>query len=153
MLPTTRGEQPVRVLLVERSEETRDLFAALFTGMGYEVKTFTTGTEALAHAPLFRPHAIFSSIFLPDQSGYDLCAGMRRMPATANALIVAITGHTAPNAAQLAQAAGFDRYLVKPVKLETILETMQAIDGYRGKAMPDAPLPTAAYDRACPASA
>lgn len=146
MLPTTRGEQPFRILLVDRSEETRDLFAALFTGMGYEVMTVNTGTEALAHAPLFRPHAIFSAIFLPDQSGFDLCAALRRMPATAKTLIVAITGHMLPDSARLAQEAGFDRYLVKPVQFETLLETMQFLDGYRGTAMPQsaAPGPTSA---------
>lgn len=146
MLPTTRGEQPFRILLVDRSEETRDLFATLFTGMGYEVMTLNTGTEALAHAPLFRPHAIFSAIFLPDQSGFDLCAALRRMPVTAKALIVAITGHMLPDSARLAQEAGFDRYLVKPVQFETLLETMQFLDGYRGTVMPQdtAPGPTSA---------
>lgn len=124
MLPTTCGEQPFRVLLVDRSEETRDLFAALFLGMGYEVRTVTTGTEALAWVPLFRPHAIFSAIFLPDQSGFDLCAALRRMPETADALIVAITGFMSPDSARLAQEAGFDQYLVKPVKLEAILATL-----------------------------
>jgi CheY-like chemotaxis protein len=127
MLPTTPGKQPFRILLVDRSEETRDLFASLFTGMGYEVMTLTTGTEALAHAPLFRPHAIFSAIFLPDQSGFDLCAALRRLPATADALIVAITGHRSDDAARLAHTAGFDHYLVKPVKLEAILATVEDI--------------------------
>ena len=124
MLPTTCGEQPFRILLADRSEETRDLFAALFLSMGYEVKTVTTGTEALAWALLFRPQAIFTAIHLADQSGFDLCAALRRMPQTANALIVAITGHLSPDCARLAREAGFDHYLVKPVKLEAILATL-----------------------------
>lgn len=124
MLPTTCGEQPFRILLADRSEETRDLFAALFLSLGHEVKTVTSGTEALAWAPLFRPHAIFTAIHLPDQSGFDLCAALRRMPETADVLIVAITGHLPRDCAQRARAAGFDHYLVKPVKLEAILATM-----------------------------
>lgn len=129
MLPTTRGERPFRVLLVDRSEETRDLFAALFSAMGHEVRAVVTATEALAHVPLFRPDAVFSAIFLPDRSGFDLCAALRRMPATADALIVAITGHTAPDVARLAEAAGFDHYLLKPVKLEAIVEIVQSLGG------------------------
>jgi CheY-like chemotaxis protein len=124
MLPTTCGEQPFRILLADRSEETRDLFAALFLSMGYEVKTVTTGTEALAWAPLFRPQAVFTAIHLPDQSGFDLCAALRRMPQMADVLIVAITGHLSPDCARLAHEAGFDHYLVKPVKLEAILATL-----------------------------
>jgi len=129
MLPTTRGEQPFRVLLADRSEETRELFAALFLSLGYEVKTVTTGIEALTSVPLFRPHAVFTAIHLPDQSGFTLCAALRRMPETAHALIVAITGHNPLDRAVLAREAGFDDYLVKPVKLDTILATMRAIDG------------------------
>jgi CheY-like chemotaxis protein len=124
MLPTTCGEQPFRILLADRSEETRDLFAALFLSMGYEVKTVITGTEALAWAPLFRPQAIFTAIHLPDQSGFDLCAALRRMPETADVLIVAITGHLSHDCARLAREAGFDHYLLKPVKLEAVLATL-----------------------------
>jgi CheY-like chemotaxis protein len=126
MLPRTCGEQPFRVLLADRNEETRDLFAALFLGMGYEVKTVATGLEALDRAALFRPQAIFTAIHLADQSGFDLCAALRRMPQTADALIVAITGYLSPDCARLAREAGFDHYLVKPVKLEAILATMGA---------------------------
>jgi CheY-like chemotaxis protein len=127
MLPTTCGEQPFRILLADRSEETRDLFAALFLSMGYGVKTVATGTEALAWAPLFRPHAIFTAIHLADQSGFDLCAALRRMPQTADVLIVAITGHLSRDCDRLAREAGFDHYLVKPVKLDAILATMGAV--------------------------
>jgi two-component system CheB/CheR fusion protein len=93
--------------------------------MGYEVKTVTTGTEALAWAPLFRPQAIFTAIHLADQSGFDLCAALRRMPQMADVLIVAITGHLSRDCARLAREAGFDHYLVKPVKLEAILATLR----------------------------
>jgi CheY-like chemotaxis protein len=126
MLPMTHGEQPFRVLLVDRSEETRDIFAALFLNLGYEVRTVATATEALAWAPLFRPHAVFTAIFLPDQSGFDLCTLLRKMPHMATALIVAITGHMAPDAARLAAEVGFDHYLVKPVNLDAILATLRS---------------------------
>jgi len=125
MLPTTRGAQPFRVLLVDRSEETRDLFASLFLSLGFEVRTVATATEGLAWAPVFRPHAVFTAIFLPDGSGFDFCTALRKMPQTADALIVAITGHRTPDSARLAAEVGFDHYLVKPVKLDTILATLE----------------------------
>ena len=127
MLPNTCGKQPLRVLLVDRSAETRDLFATLFAAMHYEVRTAISVGEALFHAPLFRPHAVFTSVLLPDGSGFDLCAALRKLPQTADSLIVAITGHVAPDSAALAHEAGFDEYLVKPVGLTTILETMKRV--------------------------
>lgn len=102
------------------------MFAALFLTLGYDVRTVATATEALAWVPLFRPHAVFTGIFLPDQSGFDLCALLRKMPDSAGALIVAITGHMGADAAGRAAAAGFDHYLVKPVNLDAILATLQA---------------------------
>ena len=111
------------------------MFAALFLNLGHEVRTVATATEALAWVPVFRPNAVFTSIFLPDQSGFDLCACLRKMPHTADALIVAITGHMGPDAVRLAAEAGFDHYLVKPVTLDTVLKTLQA---------PAAPCPTSA---------
>jgi CheY-like chemotaxis protein len=153
MLPRTCGEQPFRVLLADRSEETRDLFAALFLSMGYEVKTVTTGLEALDWAARFRPKAIFTAIYLADQSGFDLCAALRRMPETADVLIVAITGYLSRDCARLAREAGFDQYLVKPVKLEAILATMGAVDGCKGTRLPPAGPPSANDGQAPPASA
>jgi CheY-like chemotaxis protein len=150
MLPRTCGEQPFRVLLADRSEETRDLFAALFLAMGYEVKTVTTGVEALACAVLFRPTAIFTAIHLADQSGFDLCAALRRTPETADVLIVAITGYLPRDCARLAREAGFDHYLVKPVKLEAILATMGAVHGCEGTSLLPAGPPSANDGQASP---
>lgn len=127
MLPNTCGKQSLRILLVDRSEETRDLFATLFAGMGHEVQTVTTMGEALYCVSRFQPDAVFTSIFLDDGSGFDLCAALRKMPDMASALIVALTGYLAPDSARLAHESGFDHYLVKPVKLDTILETIHTL--------------------------
>lgn len=125
MLPNTCRKQPLRILLVDRGEETRDLFSSLFAGMGHEVQTATTVGEALYCLALFQPDAVFTSIFLPDASGFDLCAALRKIPETADALIVAITGHQSPDSDRLAREAGFDDYLIKPVALDSILNTLR----------------------------
>lgn len=132
MLPNTCGKQALRILLADRSEETRDLFTTLFAGMGHTVQTVTSVAEARRAASSFRPDAVFTAVFLPDGSGFDLCAALRSTPETATALIVAITGYLSPDSARLAQEAGFDDYLVKPVQLDTILATLDALTG--GKA-------------------
>lgn len=129
MLPTTRGEQPYRVLLVDRSKETRDLFTQLLLTLGYDINAVATGIEALICAPMFRPHAVVTSIFLPDRTGFELCKSLRAMPDMAQARIVAMTGHVAPDALRLAREAGFDDYLVKPVGFEAILAAIAPPSG------------------------
>jgi CheY-like chemotaxis protein len=127
--------EPCRVLVVERNKDTRELFADLLAGIGYAVRTAETAAEALACVPSFRPNAVFSAIGLADQSGFELCAELRKIPETAAALIIAITGHLPPEHVQLSRDAGFDQYLIKPIQIETLLETMKLLDGYRGAAM------------------
>lgn len=134
MLPNTCGKQPLRILLVDRSEETRDLFTTLFVGMGHEVQTVTTVADARHAVSAFRPDAVFTAIMLPDASGFDLCAALRKDRDTAPMLIVAITGYLSNDSAELAHAAGFDHYLVKPVKLDTILATLDALTGRADRA-------------------
>lgn len=69
----------------------------------------------------------FHPIVPPDESGFDPCGALRKIPETAGALIVAITSHLTADFTKLTQEVGFDHYLVKPVPLDTILETMHTL--------------------------
>lgn len=133
--------QPLRVLIVEQYHDVRSTFVAIFAAMGYVVESAKTGSEALALVPLFRPDAVFTSIFVRDQSGFELCAKLRQMPETAQALIVAVTGYASFDADDLWRKAGFDHYLLKPTSVETLLGTMKHLDGYRGNSLEEFALP------------
>lgn len=132
MSTTTRQ---LRILLVENNEELLGLFKDAMSAFEYEVMGARTFKEAIAIVPTCVPDVVFSAISLKDESGLVLCEHLRKIPETANALLVAITGYgTAFRDA--AVAAGFDRYLVKPVQLTTMLETMAHLDGYKGTMLP-----------------
>ncbi len=133
MLSESYIDKGCRVLVVDRSMETRELFAQLLRVMGYEVKTAETGMEGLNYAANFLPSVVFSAIGLADQSGFQFCASLRNMPETEDILIVAITGHLEPSCIQLADEAGFDLYLIKPVSIETLLQTLEVVDDRHDK--------------------
>lgn len=129
--------QSLRVLVVERNADVQSLFVDVLNARGYSSRGVTTGEEALALVPSFRPDVVFTSVFIFDVCGFGLCSQLRQMPATERALIVAVSGYDTPSSRDLARAVGFDKYLVKPVPLTDLLETLQHLDGYRGNVLPD----------------
>lgn len=119
------------VLLVEQDEDILDLFAGFFGAHGYRVSTARGAREALACARE-APDVIFSSLVFSDMNGFDLCWHLRRLPQTANSLIFALTGYCETGIHQKVAAAGFDDYLLKPVRLQTLLDLAQSRRKGRG---------------------
>ena len=80
--------------------------------------------RALEAAPSFRPDFAFLDIGLPGLNGYALARALRVNPATSDTVLVAITGWGQERDRQLAQEAGFDHHLVKPVEPAKIREVL-----------------------------
>ena len=132
--------QPLRILLVEDNEDVVALFVGVLEALGYTVKSVKSGAQALSVVLSYIPDVVFTSIQTGTVSGYDLSAYLRKRPEMANALIVAVTGAGGLSQNE-AKAAGFDYYLMKPVELEKLLETMQHLEGYRGNTVPPLSFP------------
>jgi CheY-like chemotaxis protein len=106
----------VHVLVVDDEADARQVLAVMLERVGAVVTTADSAraaTEALADG---RPHVMVSDIGMPDQDGFDLIRqlrddgrGMRDVPA------VALTAYVQKEDAHLAQAAGFQVHLPKPV--------------------------------------
>jgi CheY-like chemotaxis protein len=94
------------------------------------VRTAYSGEAALAAAEAFKPQIVFLDIGLPGLDGFQVAERLRRSPATAPSLLVAMTGYGQKQDLDRAKAAGFDRHLVKPVELGA----MQAAIATAGKA-------------------
>jgi len=59
-------------------------------------------------------------IGLPGMDGNELARRLRAQPENADALLVAVSGYGQEADRSRALAAGFDRYLVKPVDLQAL---------------------------------
>jgi len=81
----------------------------------------TTGVEIEPdRAGEFQPQIAFLDIGLPKLNGFDLARRLRALGATADTILVAVTGWGQPSDRQKAKEAGFDDYLVKPVEIDRI---------------------------------
>ena len=127
----------LKILLVEDHQDTAHALANLLAREAHRVRRVHTGGDALRAAAEQPFDLLISDLRLPDISGYEVMAELKRKY---NLTGIAVSGMSAPADIQRALAAGFSRYLVKPVKLETLREVVEQIAG-DGFAPPPPPPP------------
>jgi signal transduction histidine kinase len=112
-----------RILLVEDNIDARLTLERLLTLEGHVVGTAANGTDGLAMASSGAYDVLICDIGLPEMDGYDL---IRRLRKTAGAGLhaIALSGYGQPEDRARALAAGFDRYLIKPVDGKALLRVL-----------------------------
>ena len=111
----------LQLMVVDDNRDAAQTLAMLLETVGHRVDVSYGAAEAIAMAEQCMPALLFLDIGLPDMDGYALARKLRTMPGTAGAMMVAVTGYGQPDDKARALAAGFDRHLVKPVRLDEVL--------------------------------
>jgi CheY-like chemotaxis protein len=139
----TRTLRPLRILVVEDAAETAHTTQILLTLWGYDCLMARDGPAALEVAATFCPGVVLLDIGLPGVDGYEVARRLREHPATAEALLVAVTGYGQEHEVRRCREAGFDRHLLKPVEpqeLRTLLAEQAARSCPREEPGKEAPL-------------
>jgi signal transduction histidine kinase/CheY-like chemotaxis protein len=124
-VPAASRAERRRVLIVDDNRDFASSLALLLGALGQDVDVAYDGPSAIARAERFAPHVVFLDIGLPGINGYDVARRLRAIPATADAVITAVTGWGQDHDRARAFDAGFDYHVVKPLdpdQLEMILE-------------------------------
>jgi len=103
-----------RILLVEDSQDAREMLRAYLAHLGHDVLEAEDGPRGVQAALRFRPDAAIIDIGLPGLNGYEVARRIRGVPHGEEMLLVALTGYGQPSDRALALEAGFDAHLVKP---------------------------------------
>ncbi|MCC6071644.1 ATP-binding protein [Massilia sp. GCM10020059] len=111
----------LQLMVVDDNRDAAQTLSMLLEAVGHRVAVSYDASEAIDEAQRCRPALLFLDIGLPDIDGYALARKLRAMPETAGAMLVAVTGYGQPDDKARALAAGFDRHLVKPVRMEEVL--------------------------------
>ncbi|NVD99750.1 ATP-binding protein [Massilia sp. BJB1822] len=126
-------EHPLRtsVLYVEDNPANLRLIEEII-GFRPDLKLLTApdahlGVE-LARAHL--PDIILMDINLPGMSGFDALAELRADPATRHIPVIALTANAMPRDVEKGLAAGFFRYLVKPINIDEFTEAINSTTSY-----------------------
>ncbi len=108
--PKTSG---LRVLLVEDSAATREVYRLLLESDGHQVTTAVNGAEGLRAALLAPPDLILSDVDMPVQDGFAMTRALRSHPTVARTPVVLLTSRDDANSRAEGAASGADAYLVK----------------------------------------
>jgi CheY-like chemotaxis protein len=103
---------PLRVLLVEDNLDAATALLLTLQNWGYDSRACTSGDEALALAPSFRPNVVLLDIGLPGMDGWQLARKLRQLGV--NATFIAVTAHGEGDDYYRSRKAGIDFHLVKP---------------------------------------
>ncbi len=122
--PDVVPERRFRILLADDNVDFSSSLATMLRSLGHELLVAEDGLRALEAAPSFQPDFAFLDIGLPGLNGYALARALRANPATSATVMVAVTGWGQERDRQLAQDAGFDHHLVKPVEPAKIREVL-----------------------------
>lgn len=82
------------ILVIEDSEEVRDLLTMILEEHGYRVETVADGREALAQTRELRPDAITLDLKLPGKGGEAIMRELQAHPDTQDIPIVVVSAFT-----------------------------------------------------------
>lgn len=119
-------QHPMKVLYVEDNEINRMLFENYILVAG-NIDYFSAreGVEGLDIARRERPDLIFLDINLPGMSGFDILAEIRNDPVLKDTKVIAISANAMEGDVQAGLKAGFDDYLLKPLRNDRLQKVLQ----------------------------
>ena len=117
----------VPVLVVDDERDVSRLLAYSLAQAGFEVRTVSTGAEALMAAARQPPTVIVLDIGLPDLSGLEVCRRLRADAALADVGIIMLTALGSRDDRVGGLEAGADDYVVKPFDVQEVVLRVRAL--------------------------
>ena len=122
-----RALDGVRVLLVEDTDDTRELLAFALEHCSAVVTTASSATEALESFQKDRPQIIVTDLAMPYHDGYWLLRQVRALAPGAAVPAVALTAFTERYSKDQVLAAGFDAFIPKPIDQTDLCRALRQI--------------------------
>jgi len=120
-------QDAVKVLLVEDTEDNRQMMRRLLEMSGYEVVEAINGEEAVRLASEERPGIILMDLSLPLIDGLTATRRIRKVSGLGKVPIVAVSAHDTADFHSDALSAGCNAYITKPIdyaELERIVQSL-----------------------------
>lgn len=121
------AEDSARVLIVEDNDEVRLMLSTFLRSKGYAVTCTGSATGGAAAAVVTRPDFIIMDLGLPDADGLSAVRSIRSNAGLVGVPVLVVSAYDAVQLRAEAVEAGCVGYMVKPVDLERLLETVRLL--------------------------
>jgi len=109
------------ILVVDDSATDRLNLEGMLNRAGYQVRTASSGADALEKVKVETPDAIFLDVIMPELDGYRTCRALRKNVATKDIPIFFVTSKKEEADKMWAMRQGCNGYIVKPASENDVL--------------------------------
>ncbi|NDJ33666.1 MAG: response regulator [Chloroflexi bacterium] len=124
------------VLIVEDEPDNLEIAETVLLFVDSTVYTAADGTEGLRQLETITPTFVLLDLSMPVMDGWEMLEQVRANPRLANLIVIALTAHAMDGDRERALQAGFDGYITKPFRIDTLLaaitKCLQEIEEARG---------------------
>ncbi|MGZ5559484.1 MAG: PAS domain-containing protein [Methylobacter sp.] len=120
------AENSLRILVVDDNKDAAESLSWLLSSQGHTVSLAYDGHTALEIALAEKPQVVLLDIGLPGMDGYEVARVLRQSPALGTTHLIALSGYGRQEDRELANAAGFNDYLTKPVNFDDLQRALSA---------------------------
>ncbi len=106
----------------------------LLEGEGFDVRTASSGAQALQLVAEKHPDLVLLDIMMPAMTGFDVCGHLRADPATRNIPVVAYSAYPLRHS----NIGLYDRVLLKPAEIDEIVQAIRSLLSARKGSQPPA---------------
>jgi len=114
-----------KILVTDDIKENRLLLKDILLSLGFEVLEAVEGEDALNKAKKYQPSLIFMDIVMPVMDGLEATKQIRKISELKDIVIIAISAKVSDQTRDVSIAAGCNDYLVKPLKIDKLMESLQ----------------------------
>ena len=122
-----RANGKLRIVVVEDSDDSRQMLSEILRRDGHEVIEATDGTTGAGLIEQFKPDLAIIDVGLPELNGYEVAKRIRKNQHLKRVTMYAVTGYGRPKDREASAAAGFDGHLVKPLRMSDLVEVIALV--------------------------
>jgi len=117
------------VLIVDDERDARELLRAMLASTGARITEADSARDALRIIARDRPDIVLADIAMPGQDGYALMRAMKELSDGDGHRIraIAVSAYARLEDKQLAERAGFNEHLAKPIHREELFDTIERV--------------------------
>lgn len=123
---TDAAHAPVQILVIEDEDDIRNLVVMNLKRAGFDVMSAGNGTDGLSLLRAHRPPVLLLDLMLPDMSGEEICAILRKDPETKGTYVIMVTARTEEQDRIAGFEVGADDYVPKPFSVKELVLRVKA---------------------------